>query len=91
VPHFVLSTLNILKRRKNYNKTLLRKTVLFSNTSTSLQTALADEAHLAEGQFVIQEQILNEVKSLIYRRVMVMITIIITAIDIDNNTSNNNT
>jgi hypothetical protein len=31
--------------------------------STSLQTALATEAHLAEGQFSPQEQTLNKVNS----------------------------
>jgi hypothetical protein len=29
------------------------------NTSTSLQTTLAAEAHLAEGQFLLEEQTLN--------------------------------
>jgi hypothetical protein len=36
--------------------------------STSLQTTLAAEAHLAEGQFLLEEQTLNIEKSLIYRR-----------------------
>jgi hypothetical protein len=35
--------------------------------STSLQTTLAAEAHLAEGQFLLEEQTLNIEKSLIYR------------------------
>jgi hypothetical protein len=35
--------------------------------STSLQTTLAADAHLAEGQFLIEEQILNNAKSLIYQ------------------------
>jgi hypothetical protein len=33
----------------------------------SLQTTLAAEAHLAEGQFLLEEQTLNTEKSLIYR------------------------
>jgi hypothetical protein len=36
------------------------------STTTSLQT-LAAEAHLAEGQFLLEEQTLNIEKSLIYR------------------------
>jgi hypothetical protein len=35
--------------------------------STSLQTTLAADAHLAEGQFLLEEQTLNNAKSLIYR------------------------
>jgi hypothetical protein len=35
--------------------------------STSLQTTVAVEAHLAEGQFLLEKQTLNEAKSLIYR------------------------
>jgi hypothetical protein len=35
--------------------------------STSLQTTLAAAAHLAEGQYLLEEQILNIEKSLIYR------------------------
>jgi hypothetical protein len=35
--------------------------------STSLQTTLAAEAHLAERQFLLDEQTLNREKSLIYR------------------------
>jgi hypothetical protein len=37
------------------------------NTSTSLHTMLAADAHLAEGQFLPEEQTLNKEKSLIYR------------------------
>jgi hypothetical protein len=37
--------------------------------STFLQTTLAAEAHLAEEQFVLEEQTLNKAKSLIYREV----------------------
>jgi hypothetical protein len=40
---------------------------LIGNTLTSLQTILAAEAHLTEGQFLPDEQILNTEKSLIYR------------------------
>jgi hypothetical protein len=40
---------------------------LVPNTSTSLQTTLAADAHLAEGQFVHEEQTLNNAKSLIYQ------------------------
>jgi hypothetical protein len=35
--------------------------------STSLQTTLAADAHLAEGQFLHNEQKLNNAKSLLYR------------------------
>jgi hypothetical protein len=37
------------------------------NTSISLQTILAADAHLTEGQFLTEEQTLNTEKSLIYR------------------------
>jgi hypothetical protein len=37
------------------------------NTSTSLQTILAADVHLAEGQFLHEEQTWNNAKSLIYR------------------------
>jgi hypothetical protein len=40
---------------------------LVPNTSASLQTTLAADAHLAEGQFVHEGQTLNNAKSLIYR------------------------
>jgi hypothetical protein len=42
-------------------------TFLAPNTSTTLQTTLAADAHLAEGQFLFEEQTLNNAKSLIYR------------------------
>jgi hypothetical protein len=35
--------------------------------STSLQTSLAAEAHLAEAQFLLEKQSLNIEKSLIYQ------------------------
>jgi hypothetical protein len=40
---------------------------LSPNTSTSLQTKLAADAHQAEGQFLHEEQTFNNAKSLIYR------------------------
>jgi hypothetical protein len=40
---------------------------LAPNTSTSLQTTIAADALLTEGQFLHEEQILNTAKSLIYR------------------------
>jgi hypothetical protein len=39
--------------------------VLGSKTSTALQTTLAAEAHLAEGQILLEEQTLNKGKSLV--------------------------
>jgi hypothetical protein len=42
------------------------KNFLAPNTSTFLQTTLAADAHLAEGQFLLEEQTLNKAKSLIY-------------------------
>jgi hypothetical protein len=42
------------------------------NTSTSLQTTLAAEAHLAEKQFVSEDQAVNLGKSLMYI-IMIMI------------------
>jgi hypothetical protein len=49
-----------------YNKLLMR-TFPALNTSTSLQTTLAADSHLAKGQFLLEEQTLNNAKSLIYR------------------------
>jgi hypothetical protein len=40
---------------------------LAPNRSTSLQTTLAADAHLAEGKVLHEEQTLNNAKSLIYR------------------------
>jgi hypothetical protein len=37
------------------------------NSSTTLQTTLAADAHLTEGQFLLEEQTLNNAKSVIYR------------------------
>jgi hypothetical protein len=50
-----------------YYKKRLRSTFLAPKTSTSLQTTLAADAHLAEGQFLHDEQTLNRAKLLIYR------------------------
>jgi hypothetical protein len=47
-----------------YNKLLMR-TFPAPNTSTSLQTTLAADARLAEGQFLLDEQTLNNAMSLI--------------------------
>jgi hypothetical protein len=44
----------------------MREQCLAPDTSTSLQTALAVEAHLEEGQLLTEEQILNKEMSLIY-------------------------
>jgi hypothetical protein len=49
------------------NVICLRRAYLAPNTSTSLQTTLAADAHLVEGQFLNGEQILNKAKSLMYR------------------------
>jgi hypothetical protein len=40
---------------------------LAQNTSTSLQKISAADEHVAEGQFLHEEQALNNAKSLIYR------------------------
>jgi hypothetical protein len=40
---------------------------LDANASTSLQATLAADAHLAERQGLLEEQTLNNAKSLIYR------------------------
>jgi hypothetical protein len=50
-----------------YYRTLLKRMFLAPNTSTSLQTTLAADAHLAERQLLHEEQTLNKAKSLIYR------------------------
>jgi hypothetical protein len=44
-----------------------RRTCLAPNTPTFLQTTLSAEAHLAEGQFLLEKQTLNKAKSLMYR------------------------
>jgi hypothetical protein len=51
---------------ENY-KIYFSNSVFVPNMSMSLQTTLAAEAHLAEGQFLLKEQTLNKEKSLIYR------------------------
>jgi hypothetical protein len=50
-----------------YIKMVLRRTFPAPNTSQSLQTTLAADAHLAEEQFLHEKQTLNKAKSLIYR------------------------
>jgi hypothetical protein len=40
----------------------LRRTVFVLNTSASLQTTLEAEAHLSEGQFLLEEHTLNTAK-----------------------------
>jgi hypothetical protein len=45
---------------------MIRETVLVPNVSLSLQTKLAAEMHLAEGQFLLEEQMLNIEKFLMY-------------------------
>jgi hypothetical protein len=42
-----------------YYKIWFRKTVSVPNTSMSLQATLAAEVHLAEGQFLLDEQALD--------------------------------
>jgi hypothetical protein len=49
-----------------YNRRLMR-TFPAPNTSASLQTTFAADAHLAEGQLLLEELTLNNAKSLIYR------------------------
>jgi hypothetical protein len=60
-------TFNVLKRRKKHYKICLRRKFLAHNMSPFLQIILAADAHPAERQYVHEEQILNEAKSLIYR------------------------
>jgi hypothetical protein len=45
---------------------MIRKNSFGSNTSISLPATLVAEAHLAERQFLHEEQTLNKAKSLIY-------------------------
>jgi hypothetical protein len=42
--------------------------VFILNTSMSVQTTLASEAHLVEGQFLLEERGVNTEKSLIRRK-----------------------
>jgi hypothetical protein len=53
--------INYTSNTNNYTifKKSLGRTFLVPNTSTSLQTTLAAVAHLAEGQFLVEEQTLN--------------------------------
>jgi hypothetical protein len=61
------------------------------NTSASLQTTLAADAHLAEGQFLLEEQTLNNTISMIYRagtrRQTTIIIIIIIIINLHANST----
>jgi hypothetical protein len=59
--------INVLILCKGYYKILLKRTFWVSNTSTSLQTTLAADAHLAEGQFLYEKQTLHKANSLMYR------------------------
>jgi hypothetical protein len=56
-----------------YYKKRLRRTFLAPNTSTSLQTTSAADAHLAEGQFLNGEQTLNNAIIII---IMIMIIVV---------------
>jgi hypothetical protein len=56
-PHrFILSTINVIIRKKSHYKIWLRRRVLAANTLASLETTLAAEAYQAEGQFLLEEQ-----------------------------------
>jgi hypothetical protein len=46
---------------------MTEENVLDPNTSTSLQTTIAADVVLVEGKFSLEEQTLNNAKSLIYR------------------------
>jgi hypothetical protein len=63
----MLHTISILIKCKDYYKVWLKRTFLAPNTSTSLQTTLEAEVHLAEGQLLLEEQTLNKAKSLIHQ------------------------
>jgi hypothetical protein len=56
-----------------YNRSLMR-TFPAPNTTTSLQTTLAADAHLAEGQFLLEEQTLN-IASLMMMMIIIIIII----------------
>jgi hypothetical protein len=64
---YMLNMISVLLRCKDHYEILLRRTVLAPNTSKFLQTTLAADAHLAEGQFLLEDQTLNKAKSLVYR------------------------
>jgi hypothetical protein len=61
----MMNMISVLITCKVHYKILLRRTVLAPNTSKSLQTTLAADADLAEGQFLLGGQTLNKAKSLI--------------------------
>jgi hypothetical protein len=62
----------------------------FCSKYITLQTTLAAEAHLAEGQFLLEEQTLNIEKSLIYRAGTRRPTVSKTEGQYNNNNNNNN-
>jgi hypothetical protein len=57
-----LCTINILIKEKKHYKHIIKKIVLVPNTSTSLQTILAAEVNLAEGNFLLKERTLSKAK-----------------------------
>jgi hypothetical protein len=63
----ILDTIIILIINKYHYKIRLRETSLASNTSASLKITSAAETHPAAGQFLIEEQILDKDRSIIYR------------------------
>jgi hypothetical protein len=68
IHNFIFNTTNISIIMKCHYKIWLNETLLVLNTSTSLQTTSAAEAHLAERQFSLKEQTLNNAKSLMILR-----------------------
>jgi hypothetical protein len=50
---FIFNTINILVIKKVPLYSMVRETFLVPNMSLSLQTTLAAEAHLSEGQFLL--------------------------------------
>jgi hypothetical protein len=46
---------------------MIKENISAPNTSTFLQTTLAADALIAEGQFLLEEQTLDKANSLIYR------------------------
>jgi hypothetical protein len=64
----MLNTIYILIQRKYRHKIRVRETVLIPDTSASLYTTSAAEAHLSEGQFLLQELTLDKPVSDILNR-----------------------
>jgi hypothetical protein len=52
----------IIKQARGRAITITRRMFLAANTSTSVQTTLAPDAHVAEGQFLYEELTLNKAK-----------------------------